>query len=166
MNHDFSEILKHLPHRYPFLFVDKIVSVELGNTIHAQKNVSINEDFFNGHFPNKPVMPGVLIIEAMAQAGGILALSVVPDPENYLTFFMKMDKVKFKQKVVSFPEVLQCFLVMGDIDFILLVATRTIEDYNRFVQNKLAQIPGVQSIDSRIVIEETKNTTELPLGLV
>jgi Lrp/AsnC family transcriptional regulator len=67
---------------------------------------------------------------------------------------------------VSFPEVLQCFLVMGDIDFILLVATRTIEDYNRFVQNKLAQIPGVQSIDSRIVIEETKNTTELPLGLV
>ena len=70
MNHDFSEILKHLPHRYPFLFVDKIVSVELGNTIHAQKNVSINEDFFNGHFPNKPVMPGVLIIEAMAQAAG------------------------------------------------------------------------------------------------
>ena len=73
---------------------------------------------------------------------------------------------KFKQKVVSFPEVLQCFLVMGDIDFILLVATRTIEDYNRFVQNKLAQIPGVQSIDSRIVIEGTRNTTELPLGLV
>ena len=73
---------------------------------------------------------------------------------------------KFKQRVVSFPEVLQCFLVMGDIDFILLVATRTIEEYNSFVQGKLAQIPGVQSIDSRIVIEETKNTPELPLGLV
>jgi Lrp/AsnC family transcriptional regulator len=73
---------------------------------------------------------------------------------------------KFKQRVVSFPEVLQCFLVMGDIDFILLVATRTVEEYTRFVQGKLAQIPGVQSIDSRIVIEETKNTTELPLGLV
>lgn len=73
---------------------------------------------------------------------------------------------KFKQRVVSFPEVLQCFLVMGDIDFILLVATRTVEEYNRFVQGKLAQIPGVQSIDSRIVIEETKNTTVLPLGLV
>jgi Lrp/AsnC family transcriptional regulator len=73
---------------------------------------------------------------------------------------------KFKQRVVSFPEVLQCFLVMGDIDFILLVATRTVEEYNRFVQGKLAQIPGVQSIDSRIVIEETKNTTELPLGLI
>jgi len=71
---------------------------------------------------------------------------------------------KFKQRVVSFPEVLQCFLVMGDIDFILLVATRSVEEYNQFVQGKLAQIQGVQSIDSRIVIEETKNTTELPLG--
>lgn len=73
---------------------------------------------------------------------------------------------KFKQRVVSFPEVLQCFLVMGDIDFILLVATRSVEEYNSFVQGKLAQIPGVQSIDSRIVIEETKNTTALPLGLI
>jgi Lrp/AsnC family transcriptional regulator len=70
---------------------------------------------------------------------------------------------KFKQRVVSFPEVIQCFVLMGDIDFILLVATRTIEDYNNFVQKKLAQVPGVQSIDSRIVLEETKNTTELPL---
>ncbi|MCU0760829.1 MAG: Lrp/AsnC family transcriptional regulator [Steroidobacteraceae bacterium] len=70
---------------------------------------------------------------------------------------------KFKQRVVSFPEVIQCFVLMGDIDFILLVATRTIEEYNTFVQKKLAQVPGVQSIDSRIVLEETKNTTELPL---
>jgi Lrp/AsnC family transcriptional regulator len=71
---------------------------------------------------------------------------------------------KFKQRVVSFPEVIQCFVLMGDIDFILLVATRTIDDYNTFVQKKLAQVPGVQSIDSRIVLEETKNTTELPLA--
>lgn len=70
---------------------------------------------------------------------------------------------KFKQRVVSFPEVIQCFVLMGDIDFILLVATRTIEEYNTFVQKKLAQVPGVQSIDSRIVLEETKNTTELPI---
>jgi len=70
---------------------------------------------------------------------------------------------KFKQRVVSFPEVIQCFVLMGDIDFILLVATRTIEEYNGFVQKKLAQVPGVQSIDSRIVLEETKNTTELPV---
>jgi Lrp/AsnC family transcriptional regulator len=67
---------------------------------------------------------------------------------------------------VSFPEVLQCYVLMGDIDFILLVATRTIEDFNNFLQGKLAQIPGVQSIESRMVIEETKNTTELPLGLI
>jgi Lrp/AsnC family transcriptional regulator len=70
---------------------------------------------------------------------------------------------KFKQRVVSFPEVIQCFVLMGDIDFILLVATRTIEEYNTFVQKKLAQVPGVHSIDSRIVLEETKNTTELPI---
>ncbi len=73
---------------------------------------------------------------------------------------------KFKQKVVSFPEVIQCFVLMGDIDFILLVATRTIDAYNSFVQKKLAQVEGVHSIDSRIVLEETKNTTELPLDLV
>lgn len=70
---------------------------------------------------------------------------------------------RFKQRVVSFPEVIQCFVLMGDIDFILLVATRTIDEYNTFVQKKLAQVPGVHSIDSRIVLEETKNTTELPI---
>ena len=68
MSYEFSDILNLLPHRHPFLFIDKIVSVELGQTIHAQKNVTINEDFFNGHFPNKPVMPGVLIIEALGPA--------------------------------------------------------------------------------------------------
>ncbi len=73
---------------------------------------------------------------------------------------------KFKQQVVSFPEVIQCFVLMGDIDFILLVATPTIDAYNNFVQRKLAQVPGVQSIDSRIVLEETKNTTELPLEAI
>lgn len=73
---------------------------------------------------------------------------------------------KFKQKVVSFPEVVQCFMVIGDFDFILLVATRTINDYNDFIQKRLSQVPGVQAIESRIVLEETKNTTELPLELL
>ena len=72
---------------------------------------------------------------------------------------------KFKQKVVSFPEVMQRFTVIGDFDFILLVATRTIDDYNEFIQKRLSQVPGVQAIESRIVLEETKNTTELPLEL-
>jgi UDP-3-O-[3-hydroxymyristoyl] N-acetylglucosamine deacetylase/3-hydroxyacyl-[acyl-carrier-protein] dehydratase len=70
------------------------------NHIIAQKNVTMNEDYFKGHFPGKPIMPGVLQIEAMAQCGGVLVLNTVPDPENYLTFFMKMDNVKFKQKVL------------------------------------------------------------------
>ncbi|HXQ31857.1 MAG TPA: Lrp/AsnC family transcriptional regulator [Steroidobacteraceae bacterium] len=73
---------------------------------------------------------------------------------------------KFKQKVVSFPEVVQCFMVLGDFDFILLVATRTINYYNEFIQKRLSQVPGVQAIESRIVLEEAKNTTELPLELV
>ena len=73
---------------------------------------------------------------------------------------------KFKQKVVSFPEVVQCYMVIGDFDFILLVATRTINDYNEFIQKRLSQVPGVQAIEWRIVLEEAKNTTELPLELV
>lgn len=94
-----NDIMKILPHRQPFLLVDKII--ELSSThVVGVKNVTMNEEFFKGHFPGNPVMPGVLQIEAMAQAGGVLALKSVPDPENYLTYFMKIDNVKFKQKVI------------------------------------------------------------------
>ena len=102
MSFEFSDILKHLPHRHPFLFVDKIVSVALGETIHAQKNVSINEDFFNGHFPNKAVMRGVLIIEALAQAAGILGfmtMNKTPE-EGSIYYFAGVDKVRFKNPVI------------------------------------------------------------------
>ncbi len=98
--YDIQEIMNFLPHRYPFLLVDRILEIVPNEKIVAVKNVTINEPFFQGHFPGAPIMPGVLIVEAMAQTGGILVLSTVPDPENYLTFFMKMDNVKFKQKVV------------------------------------------------------------------
>ncbi|MGE0566931.1 MAG: bifunctional UDP-3-O-[3-hydroxymyristoyl] N-acetylglucosamine deacetylase/3-hydroxyacyl-ACP dehydratase [Bacteroidia bacterium] len=96
---DVIQIQKLLPHRQPFLFVDKIMEIT-DEGIVGVKNVSMNEYFFQGHFPDAPVFPGVIQIEAMAQVGGIFALSKVPDPENYLTYFMSIDKVKFKNQVV------------------------------------------------------------------
>lgn len=96
---DNNQIRDLLPHRYPFLLIDKII--ERGTSyIVGVKNVTTNEPFFQGHFPQEPVMPGVLQVEAMAQTGGILVLSQLPDPEHYSTYFMKIDNVKFRQKVV------------------------------------------------------------------
>lgn len=96
---DINQITKMLPHRYPFLLVDRVIAMD-DESIVGLKNITLNEPFFQGHFPGNPVMPGVLQIEAMAQVGGIFALSQVEEPELYSTYFMKIDGVKFKQKVL------------------------------------------------------------------
>lgn len=102
---DVNRIRQLLPHRYPFLLVDKIIEMDRKHVV-GLKNVTVNEPFFQGHFPQEPVMPGVLLIEAMAQTGGMLVLSTLDDPENYSTYFMKIDNVKFRQKVVPGDTVL------------------------------------------------------------
>ena len=94
-----EEIKKRLPHRFPFLLVDKVISLD-ETSIVGIKNVTFNESFFQGHFPDEPIMPGVLLVEALAQTGGLLILSTVEEPEKYSTYFLKIDKVKFKSKVV------------------------------------------------------------------
>ena len=108
---DIKQITKFLPHRYPFLLIDKIIYLDR-ETVSGVKNVSMNEPFFQGHFPGNPVMPGVLIVEAMAQIGGILVLNTVPDPENYLTLFLGINDVRFR-KIVSPGDslVMQCDLL-------------------------------------------------------
>ncbi len=99
---DINEILQYLPHRYPFLLVDRVLEIEEGKRILALKNVTMNEPFFPGHFPNHPVMPGVLIVEAMAQAAALLSfktMGVKPD-ENSVVLFAGIDNVRFKRQVV------------------------------------------------------------------
>ncbi len=97
---DVTEIQKILPHRYPFLFVDAIVEMERLKRVVGIKNVTINESYFQGHFPGKPIMPGVLIIEAMAQTGGLLLLQEIPDREDKLLYFVAVDGARFRRPVV------------------------------------------------------------------
>ncbi len=104
---DINEIINTLPHRYPFLLIDRIVELEAGKRAVGIKNVTINEPFFQGHFPGHPIMPGVLLLEAMAQTGGVLALKSVPETEikNKVIYFMSIDKAKFRKPVIPGDQV-------------------------------------------------------------
>ncbi|MBN2237349.1 MAG: 3-hydroxyacyl-ACP dehydratase FabZ, partial [Bacteroidales bacterium] len=132
--YDINAIMKLLPHRPPFLLVDRVLQIS-ENEIIGSKNVTMNESFFVGHFPEEPVMPGVLQIEAMAQTGGILVLSSVPDPENYLTYFMKIDQVKFRNKVVP-----------GDTLYFKLNLVSPI-------RRGICQMKGIAYVGNKIVME-------------
>ena len=100
MSMDINGIMKSIPHRYPFLLVDRVVELEARRRIVAFKNVSFNESFFQGHFPGVPVMPGVLIVEALAQAGAVLLLHDMPDRDSKLVYFTGIDKARFRRTVV------------------------------------------------------------------
>jgi beta-hydroxyacyl-ACP dehydratase FabZ len=100
-----NEIMTYLQHRYPFLLIDRIVEFEENKRAVGIKNVTINEPFFQGHFPGHPIMPGVLLIEAMAQAGGVLALKSDPDPSTKVIYFMSIDKAKFRKPVIPGDQV-------------------------------------------------------------
>ena len=132
---DYAAIERILPHRYPFLLVDRITELEPDKRIVGIKNVTINEPFFQGHFPGTPLFPGVLQIEAMAQTGGILVLNTVPDPENYITLFLKIENARFKDKVVPGDTVIfHCSLLAP-------------------IRRGIAQMKGVGMVGSRVVVE-------------
>ncbi len=107
---DIREIMSMLPHRYPFLLVDRVLEIEPGNSIHAIKNVTFNEPCFQGHFPGYPIMPGVLLCEALAQAGALLLFKSIPELVGKLFLFAGMDKVRFKRPVVPGDQIhLYCY---------------------------------------------------------
>ncbi|MBA6412742.1 3-hydroxyacyl-ACP dehydratase FabZ [Parahaliea sp. F7430] len=113
---DIAEIRKHLPHRYPFLLVDRVVEMKLGESIVAYKNLSINEPFFNGHFPDKPVFPGVLLLEAMAQAAGILGFKTMnkTPADGSIYYFVGADKLRFKRPCVPGDRVMLRASIVSD----------------------------------------------------
>ena len=132
---DIQEIIYHLPHRYPFLLVDRILELVPGEKIIALKNITVNEPFFQGHFPGNPIMPGVLIIEAMAQAGGVLISKSMPEGKRIdNVYFMGMDKVRFRKPVVPGDQ------LIFDIQVI-----------NK--RSKAAKMSGIAKVDEKLVAE-------------
>ena len=140
-----DEIKRVLPHRYPFLLVDRILSMELGQHIVGLKNVTVNEPFFAGHFPNNPIMPGVLIVEAMAQVAGILALLSTPENlGNQNLFLMSLDKVRFRRPVVPGDQlILDLKVLRGGKKFFKMEGKATVDD-NLVAEAELMAMVGKQ----------------------
>ena len=142
---DIYEVLKHLPHRYPFLMVDRVIECEPGKRLVAIKNVTVNEPYFPGHFPEKPVMPGVLIMEALAQATGILAFKTVgkTNDDGSLYLFVGIDNARFKQQVIP-----------GDQLVLEVELTRTIRNIWKF--NAVAKVDGKVVASAELMCAESE----------
>jgi 3-hydroxyacyl-[acyl-carrier-protein] dehydratase len=144
---DINEIMSVLPHRYPFLLIDRVVEMEPRKRIVAIKNVTINEPFFQGHFPGQPVMPGVLMIEAIAQAGGALLLTEVPDREDKLMLFTGVENAKFRQMVLP-----------GD----QLRIEVTVQNWRKMGPRIAVKMFGVATVDGKIACEASATCMILP----
>ena len=129
-NADIQKILEIMPHRYPILLVDRVIDIEPAEKIVALKNVTFNEPFFQGHFPGMPIMPGVLIVEAMAQAGGVLYLLSVPlEDKDYIFYFMGMDKVRFRKPVTPGDQLtLEVKIIRKRSRALKMAAVATVDD--------------------------------------
>jgi beta-hydroxyacyl-ACP dehydratase FabZ len=132
---DIQTITTFLPHRYPFILIDRVIKLDSGKDIVALKNVTINEPFFQGHFPTKPIMPGVLIIEAMAQAGGVLVIESMPkEMHGQSVYFLGMDKVRFRKPVVPGDQ------IIFDVKILK-------------IRSKAVKLSGKASVDKSLVAE-------------
>jgi UDP-3-O-[3-hydroxymyristoyl] N-acetylglucosamine deacetylase/3-hydroxyacyl-[acyl-carrier-protein] dehydratase len=129
-----EDIMRVLPHRYPFLLVDRILEIEENKRVVGIKNVTINEPFFQGHFPGHPIMPGVLIVEAMAQVGGMLLLGPMEDPESKVVYFMSLDNVRFRKPVRPGDQ------IVFEVEIIQ-------------IRGKIAKTRGVARVDGEVVAE-------------
>jgi UDP-3-O-[3-hydroxymyristoyl] N-acetylglucosamine deacetylase / 3-hydroxyacyl-[acyl-carrier-protein] dehydratase len=129
-----EEIMRVLPHRYPFLLVDRILEIEENKRVVGIKNVTINEPFFQGHFPGHPIMPGVLIVEAMAQVGGMLLLGGLEDPDTKVVYFMSLDNVRFRKPVKPGDQ------IVFEVEIIQ-------------IRGKIAKTRGVARVDGEVVAE-------------